>query len=343
MTNNPTFQLQGHLDQLYGDADRQFVLRAKDPHEFASWQAQFRGALKQCLALRDDPLPEIPEAHLLSSTDKGTYSEEKYALHVGDVIAPMVILVPNHPPPYVPVLAFHGHGSGVQLILGNDPTEVQTRGQSASDDNFAQRLAEDGYLVCALEQRGFGERVTDQFNNDKQNSCRHLAFEYMLNGQTLLGKRIQDAMLAVNYLKQRTDVRFDLLASIGFSGGGTTALFLSALDARIHSTVIASYFCAFKHSILGVAHCECNYVPGILKLGEMGDITALIAPRNLCIVSGKRDHIFPIDGVKSQLKIVDRAYTIMNASNACTCLIHEGGHAHRHDLCSPWLKAHSTI
>ena len=341
-TDNTPFHLQGHLDQLYDNGDRQFTFRASDQQAFARWQAQFRVALKQCLAVSDDSLPENPSTRLLSSTNKGTYTEEKYALNVGDVLAPMYMLIPNQPSPYVPVLAFHGHGSGVQLILGNDAAEIQAREQSASDDNFAQRLAEDGYLVCALEQRGFGERVTDRFNNDKQNACRHLAFEYMLNGQTLLGKRIQDAMIAINYLQQRADVHFDLLASVGFSGGGTTALFLSVLDERIHSTIVASYFCAFKQSILGVAHCECNYVPGILTLGEIGDITALIAPRNLCIISGERDPIFPIDGVKSQLTTVERAYALLNATNACTCLIHDGAHVHRHDLCSPWLNAHTV-
>lgn len=343
MTEHPSFHLQRSLDAHYQRAKRQFAFRASDPQEFAEWQTQFRAALKDLLGIVDENLPQIPQATLLSSTDKGAYTEEKYALDVGDSLAPLYMLIPKTAPPYIPVLAFHGHGTGVNVILGNDPDEIHNREQNPSDNNFAQRLAEDGFLVCALEQRGFGERVTDQVDANTHNSCRHLAFEYMLNGQTLLGKRLMDAMIAVNYLKGRDDLQFDVLASIGFSGGGTTALFLSALDDRIHSTVVSSYFCSFKQSILGVSHCECNYVPGILELGEMGDIAALTAPRNLCIVCGRNDPIFPISGVDEQIKTVDRAYALLNASDACTRITHDGGHAHPHEVCSQWLKTRTTL
>lgn len=332
------FHLQPSLDQLYKESAQKFAFQGETPQALEEWQAQFQDALSQLLGLNGRISLQIPHAQKLHSTDKGAYFEEKYALDVGDSLAPLYLLIPKTEPPYMPVLAFHGHGSGVQLILGNDLDEIQTREKRASDDNYAQLLAEEGYFVGALEQRGFGERVTAQVNENSQNSCRHLAFEYMLNGRSLLGERLRDAMLAINFLQQRGDIIFDSLASVGFSGGGTTAMFLSALDDRIQSTIVASYFCSFKQSILGVPHCECNYVPGILELAEMGEIAALIAPRNLSILTGENDPIFPIAGVCEQIKTVERAYQVMNAEESCTLIVHDGAHTFRHDLASEWLK-----
>src|SRR3712207_8365529 len=38
---------------------------------------------------------------------------------------------------------------------------------------------------------------------------------------------------------------------------------------------IGNYLCTFKDSILALAHCHCNYVPGLLQDAEMYDIAAL--------------------------------------------------------------------
>ena len=102
------------------------------------------------------------------------------------------------------MLAFHGHGIGVQQILGNYADEATRQKMLAADENFAQRFAQEGYLVCAIEQQGFGERVTEQVENGR--SCRHLAFQYMMSGKTLAGERVREGIAAVNYLLSRDDI-----------------------------------------------------------------------------------------------------------------------------------------
>ena len=120
------------------------------------------------------------------------------------------------PPPYKPVLAFHGHGPGVQYILGNYPNEQVAQEDLARDGNWAQELARAGYLVCALEQRAFGERIADQFGGaEATSSCRHLAFEYLMEGRTLIGERCWDGMVALSYLQNRQDVIKDRIACTG--------------------------------------------------------------------------------------------------------------------------------
>src|SRR4029078_967353 len=86
---------------------------------------------------------------------------------------------------------------------------------------------------------------------------------------------------------------------MGISGGGTTTLFTAALEDRIKAIVISGNLNSFRDSILAIRHCECNYVPGILQVAEMGDIACSLAPRPLLVESGTEDLIFPIETTKA--------------------------------------------
>ena len=334
------FQLQGHLDTIYQQANHQFEFRAKQIDEAQDWQEKFREALLDCLKISGRTLPTNPTTTLISSTDKGSYIEEKHSLSVDGLEAPLFMLIPKAEPPYQTVMAFHGHGSGVNVILGNFDDPEITKASNAIDNNFAQQLAESGYLVCAIEQQGFGERVTDQMNQPSGgNSCRHLAFEYMLHDRTLVGERIWDGMNAISYVLSRDDVIADSLSCVGFSGGGTASLFLSALDTRIKKAVIASYLCTLKKSILGMNHCECNYVPDLLTLGEAADVAGLIAPRPVQIISGESDPIFPIDGVREQFERLEAIYQVFDADDQCTLTIHPDDHRFHVAMVESWIQA----
>ncbi|HEX2622465.1 MAG TPA: alpha/beta hydrolase family protein [Phototrophicaceae bacterium] len=335
---NNRFHLQAYVDQLYAASPREWAFVAPNQDIAEAWQIEFRTHLSQVLGIAHRPQPAIPHVELLSSVDRGMYLEEKYALNTGELEAPMYLLIPKTPPPYKAVLAFHGHAPGVGYILGHYADPVTEQAAKALDENFAQRLVEDGYLVCAVEQQGFGERITGLVTNPENRSCRHLAFDYLLQGHTLIGERVREAMIAIDYLQTRPDVMPGVLGCTGHSGGGMTTLYLSALDERITVSVPVAYFCSFEASILRVQHCECNYVPGILEAAEMGDLAALITPRPLRIVSGENDPIFGIDGVREQYQIVERAYHLFDAVDQSSLAVHPGVHQYHYGLTRDWLS-----
>ncbi len=337
---SPQFQLQQELDYLYATAPRRLAFRAQTVDEFHAWQAALRAEVTRMLGLTGRALPLQVQAERLQAVDRGAYVEEKYALEVGDSVpAPMYVLVPKTPPPYKAILAFHGHYPSVHYILGNYPDEEEKREALAIDNNYAQVLAQAGYLVCAVEQRGFGERLTLQTHLSSyfEVSCRHLSFEYMMQGRSLLGERIWDGMVALSYLQSRADVVPGVMGATGHSGGGTTTLWMAALDERITVIVPTCYFCSFKHSILGMRHCECNYVPGILQYGEMGDLAALLAPRPFRAIAGEHDPIYPVEGVRQQWATVQRAYDLLGAGDRCSLVVHPGGHAYHHAHSQDWF------
>jgi dienelactone hydrolase len=327
--------MQPHLDRIYAEQPRKFAFTARTLSEYAAWQTDFRVELTSLLGLDNHP-PASLAAEKVHTIDRGTCLQEKYSLDSGEgVQTPLYLLIPKREPPYRPILVFHGHDPSAQYILGNYPNPETARENLATDNNYALSLAEAGYLVAVVEQRGFGERQTDLPKDGR--SCRHLAFFYQMHGRTLLGERIWDGMCAASYLLSRPDVTGGL-GCTGQSGGGTTTLWLSALDERISAVVVSGYFSSFRGSILSIEHCECNYVPGMLTLAEMGDLACLIAPRPFCAINGQKDEIFPVETAIEQFETVRRAYTLHHAAHACQLSIHPGGHAYNNAISHAWFE-----
>lgn len=340
MRNDTRFSLQAHIDALYTTKPRRLTVRTESEAAFGAWQREFRQAVAQILGIAGRMLPQSIPAEKLSSVQRAGYTEEKYALQTAELDIPVYILVPDGEPPFKPVLLFHGHNPQPEYVLGHYPDEATAAEYLAIDNNYAQVLAQTGYLVCVVVQRGFGERYTDNPHIPESDwACRDLSFEYLLHGRTMAGERVWDGMNALTYLQSRSDVVPDALACTGHSGGGTTTLWLSALDERVTVVVPSCYFCSFKLSILGVRHCECNYVPGILQLGEMGDLAALIAPRPLRVIAGEQDHIFPLAGVQEQWQTVEAAYNLLGQGERCSLTVHPGGHAYNIPMSREWLAA----
>jgi dipeptidyl aminopeptidase/acylaminoacyl peptidase len=163
-----------------------------------------------------------------------------------------------------------------------------------------------------------------------------LALQYAAVGRTLLGERICDGMAVIDYLRNCGQPA-EKIGVTGNSGGGTTALWLAALDERIDVCVPGSYLCSFQESIYAVPHCDCNYVPGLLNLMEMGDLAAMIAPRPFCAIHGERDPIFPVTGTRKAFATVRAAYQLLNQPDHCHLLVHGGGHAFRIGPAVDWF------
>ena len=84
--------------------------------------------------------------------------------------------------------------------------------------------------------------------------------------------------------------------------------------------------CRYADSIGAMRHCACNYVPRIAKDLDMGDLCALAAPRDLIVVSGREDEIFPLDGAKACVEEGKRVFRACGRENAIVHVVGEGGH-----------------
>ncbi len=191
--------------------------------------------------------------------------------------------------------------------------------------------------------RGFGERMEPApLRNDSDarwpSSCEAAGFNALLRGQTLLGLRVWDQMRLIDYIETRAEPRMPGLACVGLSGGGTVTTYTAALEPRITCAVISCAFNPYRDSIMPLAHCVCNYVPGILPYAEMADIAGLIAPRPVLIEAGTEDRSFPVEGTQRAVAELRRIYEVFGVGPAVATDIFEGGHRWSGAKAYAWLE-----
>ena len=63
----------------------------------------------------------------------------------------------------------------------------------------------------------------------------------------------------------------------------------------------------------------------MLDLGNMGDLGGLLAGRYLCVIQGKDDGIFPIDGAKEEFAKTEEIFKAAGKGK-CSLAIGDGGH-----------------
>jgi dienelactone hydrolase len=332
------FSLTEHLNDIALSYPMNFACCSGTIDEFRTWQICFRDELVSILGLQGRTHLPCTDT-LLWTTDHGNYLEEKHSLAcIESVTIPIYLLIPKIKGPHSAIVLFHGHDPSVQYCLGNLDDIFEMQKNTGMDNNYAQILAEAGYLVCVVVQRGLDVRLTDQIDERSGRSCRHLAFSYLMQGRTLLGERVWDGMVAMDYLQSRGDIK-DNIGCTGHSAGGATALWLAALDSRIKVSVISGYFSSFADSIYAMPHCECNYVPKAGAAFEMGDLAALLAPNAVCFINGQNDELFPVEAARQQFETAKQVYNLINQSDACELFVHGGGHRYYKDKALSWFKS----
>jgi hypothetical protein len=193
--------------------------------------------------------------------------------------------------------------------------------------DVAVQAAREGYLAIAPTTRAFGETRTEADREaDALSSCTIALRHALLVGRTPIGERVWDMSRIIDWALERDDVDGTQIAITGNSGGGTVSLWAAAVDERISVAVPSCYFCTFVGSIGTIHHCDCNYVPGILQLGEMYDVAGLIAPRPFCAVAGKDDPIFPLEYVQIAFEKLRAVYEAAGAADRCELYVGDGGH-----------------
>ena len=233
---------------------------------------------------------------------------------------------------------------GMDDTVGINPDGTEREEPGGYHQDFAIRLCRQGMAVIAPELRGFGRRreAKDQAGAPTRNSCHAAAWWGIMLGKPLLGSRVWDVLRTLDVLAALPEVDAGRIGIMGGSGGGAVALFAAALEPRLRAVVISNYLSTFKDSILAMAHCHCNYVPGLLQDAEMYDIAALIAPRPLLVAAGTDDPIFPLPAVLEAFEHLRDAYQALAAPDHLEKDVFAAGHqmagARAYDFLRQWLN-----
>jgi dienelactone hydrolase len=332
-----------HFERLYASVPREFAFRASSRAEWLAWREAFRPRLRAALGLDSlaaDLHDHTPRAERIDVLDAGSHIQEAWRLWVEPTVPlPFYLLLPDSGGgPWPLVLTPHGHNHP-HLYVGIAYDENERQSIVDGERDIAVQAVEAGYAAIAPTTRAFGDtRIELDRHWDTVSSCRIELMHGLLVGRTPIGERVWDISRLVDWAATRPEVDAGRIAITGNSGGGTTSLFAAACDPRISVAVPSCYFCTFAGSIGSIYHCDCNYVPGILRLGEMHDVAGLIAPRPFCAIAGKDDDIFPLHHVQAAFVHLKEIYAVAGVPERCQLYIGEGGHRYYKDGAWPFVR-----
>lgn len=336
-----TFDYKGHLKTMYAHSEKRFAFEKLQATSLEQWQEEFRAALWAQLGL--DVVEKAcagfkPSARQIDCEDLGWCTRERWEIYTEpDVLLPFIIMRPKGiEGKKVPLMITpHGHGKNTESYAGIYQNEEQRFKAEQGERNIAVQAAQHGFIAIAPTARGFGKtRDERDLFEDNLSSCKDLMLRDALVGRTPVGDRVWDIMKLIDWALENLPVDDSNIIVSGNSGGGTASFYAGAIDTRISQTLPGSAFCDYESSIGLIDHCACNYVPGIMQLGDMGDIAGLIAPRAFCAIHGVKDEIFPIEGTRAAFATARKAFEAAGVPN--NCALYEGPEGHRYYKAGAW-------
>lgn len=216
------------------------------------------------------------------------------------------------------ILALPGHHTSKEEIIGEKPSRFGV--------NYGQQLAKAGFCVLVPDI---------PFSVDMQVED-HVALNLIMAGSSLTGMRVSYLRDLVDYLTSLSFIDPERLGCIGWSMGGALTMYLAAVDKRVKVVAISSYFGTYKNTFMRLRQTTDNYIPGILKFGEMADVACLIAPRPLFIEGADRDPEFPKEAFMEAIEDLKVCYK--GHDERLTWQLMPGGHRFEGKGMEEWFK-----
>jgi dienelactone hydrolase len=319
------------LIHQFNDNPRRMAFTADSPAGVETWQRALGSKLRELSGLdRMERWSFSVDVREGVSEDVGDHIRQKVELRTApDYWMPFTVLIPKTDPPYVPIIAIHGHGRGMEDVVGVAPDEKALARIRQLNYDYGLQAVRRGYIVFAPDKRGFGERCDDD------STCATLATTALQVGMSVIGLHTWDNMRLIDWIQQRDDVRPGPVGCVGLSGGGGGTMWLSAMDARIGCAVISGHLANYDNGVFG---CVCNVVPHLLQWADRGDIGGLLAPRPLLVESADNDQCFSRDATLAAYEVTKRAYEAAGVPNRIDIDLFEGHHEWHGTKAWPWLE-----
>jgi len=297
---------------------------------FRRWQRRFQNTLLELLGEFPGKSPLRPE--ILQREELKDHIREKVVYQAEPTASiPAYVLIPKDLKPGEKrpgLLALHGHGRGKEDVVGIDhgSEEIKKHIQSHNYD-YARQFVQRGFITISPDFRCFGERSDGEAPYGRRDKCNVNFIKGSLLGANLLALNIWDVMRTIDYFSRRAEVDESRIGCLGLSFGGTMTLYAGALDERIKVAVVSCYLTTFEtYAIRKGNFCGSQFVPGLMKYGDVADVGRLIAPRPLLIESGRLDKGFPIAASRKAYRHLKQAYDILGASKRIAFDQFDGGH-----------------
>jgi cephalosporin-C deacetylase-like acetyl esterase len=185
-----------------------------------------------------------------------------------------------------------------------------------------EKLVKAGHQVLAVDLRGMGETAPgtvpanrpNYFGTDSKESFLALHLN-----RPLLAQRVQDLLTIIDWMADKSPAGIHL---IGIGAGGPIALHAAVLEPRIKQITVERSLISWSAVVrTPISYNQLtNVVPGALKIYDLPDLAALLAPRPVTI----RFAVDPVNKVVAQAELertyapCRAAYTQQNAAKHLT-------------------------
>lgn len=206
--------------------------------------------------------------------------------------------------------------------------------------SFCATAATLGIVTLVFDPIGQGERL--------ENWRGHGHLNALLVGKSQLGLMVWESIRALDYLLSRPEVDPKRVGMTGASGGGLNTFFTTAIEDRFVCAIPVAYPCTFSAAMKAERDLNwedgtdiCNQVPEVMSYAEMSDIASLFLPKPYMILSGTRDQIFPITGVRQIASEIAHNYSLAGVSDRFRFVEYNEVHGYQLSLREAaygWLK-----
>ena len=308
---------------------------------FKKWKKAARAKVFECM-MTPPKAAAAWDMEVLGEEQRDGYKAQKIAFNVNAYSRiTAYLLIPDGKGPFPTVNALHDHGA--HLFIGKEkmirpfftleeqdsPTK-QALCQEILDDADAwarqlydnqyvgDYLAKHGYVVFSADAPMWGERGRKE--GVDRNKYDLIAGNMMMLGRDLSAFMTYDDISSTEFLASLPMVDAKRIGCVGCSMGAYRSWMLSALSDRIKTGASICWMITTDAQLTrrfgrkengGFANC----IPALRQYLDYPHIASLACPKPMLFISGTKDKLFPVPGVKDAFTEMHKVWKSQGVDN----------------------------
>ena len=308
---------------------------------FKKWKKAARAKVFECM-MTPPKAAAAWDMEVLGEEQRDGYKAQKIAFNINAYSRiTAYLLIPDGKGPFPTVNALHDHGA--HLFIGKEkmirpfftPEEKKSPTKQAlcqeildDADAWARQLydnqyvgdylAKHGYVVFSADAPMWGERGRKE--GVDRNKYDLIAGNMMMLGRDLSAFMTYDDIASTEFLASLPMVDAKRIGCAGCSMGAYRSWMLSALSDRIKAGASICWMITTDAQLTrrfgrkengGFANC----IPGVRQYLDYPHIASLACPKPMLFISGTKDKLFPVPGVKDAFSEMHKVWKSQGADN----------------------------
>ncbi|MCI0534999.1 MAG: alpha/beta hydrolase family protein [Verrucomicrobiales bacterium] len=291
-----------HLKRVASELSARCLRDVRTLDDWKQRRPELRRQLLEMLGLSPLPARTPLKAQITGTLERDAYRIEKLVFQsLPGLYVTGNFYVPKHSAKPAPTVLY---------LCGHAP---HPRGAKFNYQDRAAWFATHGFACLILDTLEFGEVAGIHHGTHDLNMWHWLALGY-----TPAGTEVWNAMRGLDYLETRSEVDPRRIGITGISGGGAITWYTAAVDERVRAAapVCSTFtFGSQASNWRAAGQCDCIYFHNTYGW-EFPTVAALIAPRPLLMISGRKDLDFPPDGYHEVFLRSKKVYDLYAAGNS---------------------------